>query len=67
MTLWLWRRIVKTRAPGWGWTLALGLSFWALWLTDSMWLLFVPLLLAPYGLWTLFETDLWAARRKLDD
>lgn len=53
LTLMLWDQIIKSRHIGWA--VALGAVFWAMWLTDGMWLLLSVPILAPYGLWTLWH------------
>ena len=52
-TLLLWRRVAITRR--WTWALALGVGFWLMWLTDSQWLIWSPLILVPFGVMTLVQ------------
>ncbi len=63
LTLLLWRRIVQTERVTWA--LALGVAFWCMWLTDTMWLIFVPVVLAPYGLLTLAQAPDQRARLRM--
>ncbi len=50
----LWHQVATTRRVGWA--LLLGLAFWGMLLTDRSSLLVVALGLAPYALWTLYDT-----------
>ncbi|MFP4322351.1 MAG: hypothetical protein ACLFTK_07850 [Anaerolineales bacterium] len=63
LTLLVWRRVVRSAAIGWA--VVLGIIFWLMWLTDTMWLVFVPILLAPYGLLTLVTAPDNRARARL--
>lgn len=63
MTLWLWHRVTQTRRIGWA--VAFGVAMWFIWMTDSMWLLFLAFTLPAYGLLTLIQSPTWAIRWRL--
>lgn len=63
LTALLWRRVVDSLA--WRWAVALGLAFWAMWLTGTQWLLWTPFFLAPYGLMTLIQAKSQSTRGRL--
>jgi hypothetical protein len=50
----LWSRVHKTGKLGWA--VALGIVFWLMLMTDLSLLLYMPFILLPYALYTLYQT-----------
>ena len=66
LNLLLWDRVAKSRGrAALAWTLAQGLAFYAMMMTDLQLILFLAFLLIPYGVLTLIEQGDWTARLRL--
>jgi hypothetical protein len=49
-----WRTLVQSSSP-WPWAALLGVTVWAMLLTDVQYAVFASFLVVPYGLWTLIR------------
>ncbi len=67
LALLLWDHVVSaTNAKRQSlWAVALGLALWGAWLTDTQFLLWLPPLIAPYGLYTVARAPTWRRRGAL--
>jgi hypothetical protein len=63
LSLWLWNRLAAR--PTWGRGVALGFCIYLAWMTDLQFMMWIPLLLVPYALYSLFLSSSQVNRKKL--